>query len=271
MENFDNNLENEKLNACFCKAEEQSGFVVDLTSEQEKNKRKMLEASRILVFASIISIFVSFLLLLLCDSVVYPKTFTQGWLVIVTVPIPIASLIFGICSIKHGRVFLKNIIVGAIVTFLTVVWAIMFSILCVDTDEHTEAPILRVEEAISIEIPSYEYISTTPSEVELDMVKRVHRRYYSKVYFEGSVAEAYEAELLADDRWLKDKTPHDLYGLMCVCQFDNREDYVLIFNTTTKELNKVPSQSGTYDFIQLIYDINQDMLEIYEYTVEYVK
>lgn len=244
---------------------------IDPLQLPKEKQRRMSNASIWLFVLSIASLFISLLILVIYSDIIDPVPFTKGWLFIVTVPIPIASLIFGFCARKNGRCFLKNIIVGIIVTFLTILYTVMFAILCVDDATHDDAAVLRVEQAMSIDIPSHEYISTTTITATPENALRVYERYESKVYFDEKTAEKFKAELLSDGRWLKDKSPNDLLGLMKMVQYDNSERYNTLFNVTTGEFNCTPDKDGRYEFIQLVYDTTQNILYIYEYVLEYHK
>lgn len=147
----------------------------------------------------------------------------------------------------------------------------MYILLCVDDATHDDSAILRVEQSTFIDIPQHEYVSTNAREESPKENLRVREKYHSKVYFDDEIASKFEAELINDERWLKENTPNDLLGSMNAMRYDNSEEYNLIYNVTTGEFNTTPSKNGEYEFIQLIYDIEENILVICEYTLVYNK
>ena len=243
---------------------------------QEKDaslrKRVLLNVfSIILTVLAIASIFISLIVCDIYSVAIHPVVFTKGWLVGVSLPLPIASLVFGLYTKKKGYAFYKNIVVGIIFTFFVSVFTILFTILCVDDATHDDSAILRVEQSTSIDLPQHQYVSTYVDEESTKENLRVREKYHSTVYFDEETAEKFESELINDERWLKENTPNDLLGSMNAMRYDNSEEYNLIYNVTTGELNTPPNVSGEYDFIQMLYDIETNELEIYEYTLVYNK
>lgn len=260
MEQFDNNVEIDST----------SESAIQEIDELLKKEKHLSRLSWWLFGLSIASIFVSMFVLMIWAGAISPKTFTAGWVIGISIPLPVASLIFGFYMKKHGYQFYRNIVIGIIMTFFTVVYTIMFTLLCVDNATHDGAAVLRVEEALSMDIPDYDYASTETNTNSEDERERVHVLYSSKVYF-GEEAKNFEKAIEADERWLKDASPNDLLGCMKVIQYDNREEYNIVYNVTTGELNCTPAQSGKYEFIQLIYKPLENVLEIYEYNLIYNK
>ena len=243
-------------------------YVIDEPTSNMQKKRRLSSLSWWLFALAIASIPIALLVMTLWTGAISPKTFTAGWISAVSIPLPVASLIFGLYMKKRGYQFYRNIVIGTIMTFFAVVYTIMFTILCVDNATHDGAAVLRVEEALSIDIPDYDYVSTETNKNSENERERVHVLHSSKVYF-GEEAENFEKAIEADERWLKDKSPNDLLGCMKVIQYDNSEEYNIVYNVTTGELNCTPTQSGKYEFIQMIYNPLENVLEIYEYTLVY--
>ena len=46
-------------------------------------------------------------------------------------------------------------------------------------------------------------------------------------------------------------------------------DYCIIYNKDTGEFNKLPSESGRYVFINLLYDMEDNVMTLVEYEIEY--
>ena len=50
-----------------------------------------------------------------------------------------------------------------------------------------------------------------------------------------------------------------------------KSDYYIIYNTNTKEFNKLPGESGTYRFINVLYNKKNNTMKLVEYQIEYTK
>lgn len=48
-------------------------------------------------------------------------------------------------------------------------------------------------------------------------------------------------------------------------------DYYIIYNKDTKEFNKLPSESGMYVFINILYNAERNTMKLVEYQIEYTK
>ena len=48
-------------------------------------------------------------------------------------------------------------------------------------------------------------------------------------------------------------------------------DYYIIYNKDTGEFNKLPSSSGTYVFINVLYNAESNTMKLVEYQIEYTK
>ena len=247
-------------------------YVIDEPTSNMQKKRRLSGLSWWLFALAIASIPIALLVMTLWTGAISPKTFTAGWISAVSIPLPVASLIFGLYMKKRGYQYYRNIVIGIIMTFFAVSYTILFTMLCVDTATHDGAAVQRVETKTLIDLPEYYYISTNTPEKSKKEKNRVDVLYNSKVYFENEEAEIFEKDIVADERWLKDTSPNDLMGCMKEIQYDNREAYTIVYNVTTGEFNCPPSQSGEYEFIQMVYIIGYEkVLEIYEYTLTYNK
>ena len=50
-----------------------------------------------------------------------------------------------------------------------------------------------------------------------------------------------------------------------------KSDYYIIYNTNTKEFNKLPGESVTYRFINVLYNKKNNTMKLVEYQIEYTK
>lgn len=240
-----------------------------------KRKSALWKAVSIILFVlAILSIFISMFIIAAAEAATAPAPFPHMWLFGVTLPLPIASLVFGIVSTARGRRCLKNIIVGAIMTAYLGLVTLMAIVLGGDSALHDDAAILRAEQATSIDIPAHVYVSTNEYDVETDseVEQRVYLRAHTTVHFDEDVAAEFEAGLAADGRWMN-HVPNDLIGLLYNlgdATYYNHQ-HVVLCNATGGELNQTPARSGKYEFIQLVYDSEEDVLYIMEYVLIYRK
>lgn len=48
-------------------------------------------------------------------------------------------------------------------------------------------------------------------------------------------------------------------------------DYTVIYNMDTQEFGTLPKESGTYRFLNLLYDAEENVMRLVEYEIEYTK
>ena len=73
-----------------------------------------------------------------------------------------------------------------------------------------------------------------------------------------------------DDRWLS-TVPNDLIGISSPFGDYGIGDYTLIYNVDTSEYNALPQNSGTFRFINIMYNVEGSQMRIIEYDIEYIK
>lgn len=188
------------------------------------------------------------------------------WIFFLYVLIPLSSIVYGILLKKKGYGGKKNVIIGGLMTpmlclFGLLLWAIAL------TYSHSDGLLIKAEEIIGIDIPEYRSIQSENEAYDDETGnKRTKARCY--VYFDDDKVEVFEREMTADDRWIT-ALPTYLVGIVAD-EYDGDHEYILLCNADTKEINQLPKESGEYSFIGLLYDAEDNRLEIIEYVVEYV-
>jgi hypothetical protein len=92
----------------------------------------------------------------------------------------------------------------------------------------------------------------------------------SDIYFESHAVEEFERNLPNDLKCIS-SIPNELVGIISTeCEISSG-DYYIIYNTDTGEFNTLPSKSGTYKFINLLYDTEKNTMKLIEYQIEYSK
>lgn len=237
-----------------------------LRNDAASKKKKRI--SIILFIASLLS--VEFALVLFAVLSETNRTVDHAlWVFYLMTPLPIASLVFGIAVKSNGRRFIKNIIVGIIMTVCLCIFGSFF-FLFTDQVDHGNAPVVRVEQTLGIDIPVYERINTDDWSTGKQSVSRGHVYWDSDVFFSDAEANEFERQLAADGRWMS-SMPSELIGVTTTLYDIRQFDYVLIYNEDTGECNALPDASGTYRFLGLQYNSEVHCLSIVEYDIDFVK
>lgn len=222
--------------------------------------------SIVLFICSILTIFGASLVINQFDDFYFITD--RMWIFFLFLPIPLASLLLSFYLKHKGYRYMKNLIVGLIMIALLCIYG-SFTFVFSDIISHDDAPILRVEEKTEIDIPKHKWINTTKLFDEAPN-KRELTKSTSDVYFEKEVSDSFEKALADDPRWLSSLST-GLIGLATDPKDPESADYFLLYNEQTGEFNTVPKEEGVYEFINLFYDCDDDVLYLVEYELEYKK
>ena len=190
------------------------------------------------------------------------------WLFFLFTPIPISSIIFGIILKSKGYKYKKNIIVGIIMTVLLCIYG-SFTFMFADSYDYSDEPIINVEQTIGIDIPDHKQIRTT-NWTDTQSVSRGYIYYTSYIYFDESAVQEFEKHLPTNAKWLS-TIPNDLIGIASPLNDYASCDYILIYNKDTAECNTLPDSSGTFRFVNILYNAERNQMEIIEYAIDYTK
>lgn len=225
-------------------------------------------ASELLFVASLFSIFGA-MALMSAVSNSNMLSVENTWVFFLLTPIPIASMVLGFVLKSKGYKYKKNVIAGIIMTALLCIYG-AFSFIFASVYDHSDEPILRVEQMTGIDIPEHKQISTQDWTKGTQSVSRGYIYYTSTVYFEKAAANEFEKQLAADEKWLS-TVSSDFIGITSPFGDHGGYDYMLIYNIDTSEFNTLPHAGGTFRFINLLYQAENDCMEIVEYSIDYVK
>lgn len=234
-----------------------------------KNMKDSLKIVSILLFIfSIATIWGA----LACTAIVTAINFSFSenmWIFFLFTPIPIASLIFGFYLKKKGYKYKKNIVVGIVMTTLLCIYG-SFTFIFFNAYSHSEEPILKIEEMLSIDIPEHSQINTKDWTKGTQTSPRGYIFSTSDIYFKKDAVKEFEEKLPSDSKWLN-TIPNDIIGITSyLCDFQEY-DYFILYNTQTKEFNQLPSESGKYRFINIMYSTDSNTMTLVEYEIEYIK
>lgn len=244
---------------------------VSLSVANKESKHGLYNALSIVLFIfSLASIFLG----LVCAAMCMPSDgyFEDTiWVLYIFATIPIASLLYGILiRKKYGKVILKNIIAGAIMSILLFIFG-SIGFMPSDTTNGDDSLYLKAETTIGIDLPEYERVSlTTYGDVVTTIRCTKHATCTAEL--DAANSSAFEKGLDADGKWLSN-IPNEYLGLHyspSSSVFDS-DCYYIFYNVTTSEINTLPVASGNYDMISITYDSYLNQFTIAEYTIKYVK
>lgn len=221
----------------------------------------------ILFIASLLSLFFSMIIgTIMSESHIF---FQSPWAFFVVLPIPVASLIAGIIFKKRGYRCKKNIVAGIVFTVLLCIYGIG-TFQTSEMYDHSDTAIVKVEEALGIDFPESKQIDTQNLSDSEQTSKRGFLYYTSDVYFAEADVENFEKEIGQNSIWLK-SVPNNLIGITSPLSEFYKGSYFIVYNVDTKQINKLPEDSGKYRFYYIAYDDESDSMKIDEYVIDYVK
>ena len=191
------------------------------------------------------------------------------WVFFLFLPVPIASIVFGFYLKKKGYKYKKNVIVGAIMAALLCIYG-SFTFIFSDFYSHSDEPIVNTEQMLNIDIPEHSRINTQDWTKSTQSVPRGYIYSTSDIYFDDAAVEEFEKNLSSDTKWIS-TIPNDMVGITSYFCDIQTSDYYIIYNKDTGEFNKLPSSSGTYVFINVLYNAESNTMKLVEYQIEYTK
>lgn len=198
------------------------------------------------------------------------KMMTENmWIFFLFTPIPLASVAFSFYLKKRGYKHKANLIVGVIMTPLLCLYG-AFSFIFANVYSHDDEPILYVEKMLNMDIPNHEHINTQDWTAGSQSVPRGYIYFTSEIYFDPESVENFEESLPQDVRWMS-SIPNDLIGITSYFYEMRGDDYHLIYNQDTGDFNRLPDESGTYRFIHILYDTENNDMILVEYQIDYAK
>ena len=191
------------------------------------------------------------------------------WAFFLFLPIPVASVAFGFWLKKKNYRYKMNVIAGFIMAGVLCLYG-SFSFMLAGVYDHSDEPIRKAEAMLEIDFPSHTRINTQDWTQSTQNIPRGYMISSSDVYFDGTAAEVFEQEIAGDARWMT-AVPGELVGITSYLYDLYGGDYCMVYNVDTGELNKLPSESGTYVFINVLYNAESNSMMLVEYEIEYTK
>ncbi len=236
--------------------------------EAKKPKDKLKIISILLFVLSICTIWGALIGVAILSGINQAMT-ENMWVFFLFLPIPIASIVFGFYLKKKGYKYRKNVIVGVIMAALLCIYG-SFTFIFANVYTHSDEPIVNAEQMLNIDIPEHSRINTQDWTKGTQSIPRGFIYSTSDIYFDDAAVEEFEKNLSSDTKWISD-IPNDMVGITSYFCDIQTSDYYIIYNRDTKEFNKLPSESGTYVFVNVLYNVESNTMKLVEYQIEYTK
>ena len=236
--------------------------------EAKKPKDKLKIISILLFVLSICTILGALIGVAILSEINQAMT-ENMWVFFLFLPVPIASIVFGFYLKKKGYKYKKNVIVGIIMAALLCIYG-SFTFIFSDIYSHGDEPIVNTEQILNIDIPTHSRINTQDWTKGTQSVPRGYIYSTSDIYFDDTAVEQFEKNISNDTKWISD-IPNDMVGITSYFCDIQTSDYYIIYNKNTGEFNKLPSASGTYVFINVLYNAESNTMKLVEYQIEYTK
>ena len=236
--------------------------------EAKKPKDKLKIISGLLFVLSIFTIFGALIGVSILSGINQAMA-ENMWVFFSFLPVPVSSIVFGFYLKKKGYKYKKNVIVGVIMAALLSIYG-SFTFVFSDIYSHSDEPIINAEQILNIDIPEHSRINTQDWTKGTQSVPRGYIYSTSDIYFEDTAVEEFEGNLPSDSKWITD-IPTEMLGITSSFCDVKTSDYYIIYNKNTNEFNKLPSESGTYVFINVLYNAESNTMKLVEYQIEYTK
>lgn len=267
---------------------------VDVEAEEQRKKDEGFKALKLLFILGSIAAFLIITILMFKEEDTAVNVVNCNWVLFLFSLLPLGGIIFGAVANKRGRNGTANIIVGAIFFVICLYLASLGSAISgfditalVDEDEYVEADyIAEAAEKVDFKLPKYEItyaehngaVGLINSEDDLNQADYNYdaSKYIASecvFYCEAEIAGMEPADFcrrLGDsDKWmfgLPTELVGAVYDYYYLC-----DDYFLLYNEDTQEYNTLPQESGSYKFIVMTYDEEQNCLLAAEFTTDIVR
>ena len=236
--------------------------------ETKKPNGKLKAISILLFFLSICTICGALVSTAILSNLNHTMT-ENMWVFFLFLPIPIASIAFGFYLKNRGYRYKKNVIVGFIMAAFLCIYG-SFTFIFSNTYSHNDELIQNVEELLDIDIPTHLRINTHDWTKGTQSIPRGYIHFTSDIHFDDTAVENFEKKLPSDIKWIS-TIPNDMIGITSYFCDTQTSDYYIIYNKNTKEFNKLPNESGTYVFVNVLYNSKNNTMKLVEYQIEYTK
>ncbi len=228
--------------------------------EENKYERELIRLRNILFILSLCSIFLGLVVVgVSANKAPIPEDpysmIENMWKMLLIIPIPLGSMIFGIVlTIKHFKCK-RNIIGGAIMTILLAIYG-SFSFVF-EKPSHDIADLNNIAAAINISLPSEGYVSISNEVSKTNENQTINTTFYARFNDKNAMI----MNINSNENW-KDNIgfiPANTVPVTYTTLTANF-DYYLVYNVTKKEYNNISSLNKENEFWYLSYSGTSNLL-----------
>lgn len=238
---------------------ERSEKVISDTTKSE-NRLRISKGLFILFVFTILSLFVADSIHDALNSSINPiyASYKDKWIYLLFMPIPILSIILGIKYKSKGYKCTKNIVGGCIMIF------------CLICQGHpVYSPFIKdyskindYKEILNIKVPKKGMIEV----FDIGKYDPYESSDYQQIYVYYDKNVNLEKPLKNSKTWvLSTKISSELKELIPKTMSQEESSYISIYNATTNEYNKLPTENGVYQIYVMKSYLDDKTLEIHQY------
>lgn len=228
------------------------------------NKEKISKMLILLFIITILSIFGAMKTLdIFTKNVPYNLEMTKIWVFWFWLPIPILSIILGVKYKSYGIKCQKNIVAGTIIGIFLFVMGLSSFILPSSEIEYKN--INKYRDILETSFPKNGILTYLKYDDDLDSYKTDIG--ITEAFWYNDDTSELENKINSSDKWIKkENISNDIDSLIPffikINIKNSKECSFLLYNSDTKEYNKLPEDSGIYNMIIAIYDKDKKELKI---------
>lgn len=228
--------------------------------EENKYERELIRLRNILFILSVCSIFLGLVVVgISANNSPIPEDpysmIENMWKMLLIIPIPLGSMIFGIVlTIKHFKCK-RNIIGGAVMTILLVVFG-SFSFIF-GKPSHNMTDLNNIAASINISFPDEGYVSISNEVSKTNENQTINTTIYARFNNKNDMI----ACITSNENWKDniDFIPANTVPVTYTTLTANF-DYYLVYNVTKKEYNNISSSNKENEFWYLSYSSSSNLL-----------
>lgn len=228
--------------------------------EDNKYERELIRLRNILFILSLCSIFLGLVIVgISANKAPIPEDpysmIENMWKMLLIIPIPLGSMIFGIVlTIKHFKCK-RNIIGGAIMTILLAIYG-SFSFVF-EKPSHDIADLNNIAASINISLPSEGYVSISNEVSKTNENQTINTTFYARFNNKNAMI----MNINSNENWKDniDFIPTNTVPVTYTSLTANF-DYYLVYNVTKKEYNNISSSNKENEFWYLSYSSTSNLL-----------
>ena len=239
-------------------------------SINKKEKSKLINTISMLLFIiTILSIYLGLIFWSIATEISNTNiAFSNIWVMIFALPIPIASIIFGIIYKRKGYKCEKNIIIGII---MSVILVLISSTTLIENQFNTNYDeVNKYADIIDVKIPEKGKYKRV--EWDSSYLKNLISNYIQ--FTNTKEANKFYKDIKNNPNWISEKdlsTELSNIAPSLICVSPKDDCYYLFYNIDDYTYNKTPVATGNYHYYAMIYDPSNLSLQVEDFEYEYKK